>query len=181
MPVAGSILTALIAGCIPSRLGLPVLNLVVHPLADRASNHQEESESWTETAEMPGSDEDAWAGLAAMATPDHKVSTSLVRDSDAEILCDMCSREIQPGQVQFCWVMVSAGGHKRWVHEHCFPTFCCQEGIEEQALNALIDYLETLPLQQKVLRESVNAVISILMRNTANAAIALLVEDSQPL
>ncbi|CAK9104325.1 unnamed protein product [Durusdinium trenchii] len=73
-------------------------------------------------------------------------SCSFAKDTDADILCDVCSKEIQPGQCQICWVQKNAHGKLEfWVHSDCFPSLACQEGVEQKACLALCHHLERAP------------------------------------
>lgn len=90
------------------------------------------------------------------------VRASFVKEDDADILCDVCERELLPGQCQICWVQTNSTGQvKSWLHSDCFTTFCCQEDIESEALHQLCVELENIT--EPSLKQEVNALAMTLM------------------
>lgn len=144
-------MTAIIAGVLPGKLG-PVLNFVAEPRRPPTLplQHQE--------GDGPGSDLEEFltetepeAGLDPLSPfpyGDEEFKATIVKFSDAEILCDVCTKVLEEGECQMCWIKRTKNElnqttvQKFWCHAVCFPTLCCQEGIERRVLDILPDHYD---------------------------------------
>ena len=184
VPVVGCILTALIATAIPSKLGRPLLQLDVYPQRAitneldgpfKSGSSRTGSESDCSETQDEGSGE-LDAKLSTFPPASERFQASFVPDGEPDILCDQCVKDITTGQFQICWVQMNSGGSVTyWFHGDCFPTHCCQEGIEEEAIEVLIDWASS----DAALVNAVEAVANTLLSFTAPPPSPML-DDSQP-
>ena len=178
VPVAGCILAALIAAAIPSKLDRPLVQLEVHPQRDlsmigpfKSGSSRSAGSDCTETQDE-GSGEEFAAKLNTFPAPNAPFQASFVPDGEPDILCDQCALEIEPGDFQICWVQInSVGSVNHWFHGQCFPTHCCQEGIEEEVINAMLDWSS----EDNSLSVAVEGLANILLSMTTS-----FIDDSQP-
>lgn len=179
MPVAACILTALLAAAIPSKLDRPLVVLEVHP--ERAlsvpgpfktgSSRSGSGSDCTETQDEGSGDELA-AKLRTFPGPNAPFQASFVPDGEPDILCDQCEHDLQPGDLQICWVQTNVGGSvTHWFHGQCFTTYCSQEGIEEDVIKAMLDWSSESPSLSDAVEELANLLLSMT---------TCFVDDSQP-
>lgn len=159
MPVCGAFLLAFVAGVVPGPTGKSALKLKATPQPPLARNADEDSDTETELEgdswEVP-SDGSPWRSpsdsetliLGMSPVPREKKKTkhfNIKKVQDADTICHVCYQQISQGSIAFTWTKYEdrPSGFpfpfEQHFHPDCFPTFVTREGIEDTAIEHILD------------------------------------------